>query len=217
MRLNRTLCGVGMIGTGAAALAAVVATAGLGAGPATASSAPAPAESVALGTTSYQLDSVHSGVIFKITHAGAAPFYGMFHGISGSMTMDDASPANSQLSVTINTDSVATGNADRDGHLRAADFFNVRQFPTSTFTASNFRTSGNGGWTVEGKLTLLGQTKPVSATLTHTGEGEFRGKRSGYEARLSFDRSDFGMTKYIQEGVLGDRVDLIVFFQGIEQ
>lgn len=167
---------------------------------------------------SYQVDGVHSGVVFRIMHAGAAPFHGMFPTLAGTMTVDPQNPQATTIDVSIDTTKIATGNNSRDDHLRSADFFNARQFPTSTFKATGAKAAGDGSMTVEGQLTLLGKTLPVSATITPTGEGEFRGsKRAGFEAKLSFKRSDFGMTMYVEEGVLGDQVDLTVFIEGIEQ
>lgn len=167
---------------------------------------------------SYQIDGVHSGVVFRIMHAGAAPFHGMFHGPSGTMTIDPSNPAATSIDVTFETSNVATGNNGRDNHLRGPDFFNAEQFPTCTFKATGAKAAANGAMTVDGELTLLGKTLPVTATITPTGEGEFRGStRAGFEATLSFERSDFGMTKYIAEGTLGDEVQLTVFIEGVEQ
>lgn len=167
---------------------------------------------------SYQVDGVHSGVVFRIMHAGASPFYGMFTSLSGTMNVDAQNPEATSIDVTIDTTKIATGNNGRDDHLRSADFFNARQFPTSTFKATGAKSAGNGAMTIDGELTLLGKSLPVTATITPTGEGEFRGsKRAGFEAKFSFKRSDFGMTMYVEEGVLGDQVDLTVFIEAIEQ
>ena len=167
---------------------------------------------------SYTVDGVHSGVIFRIMHAGAAPFYGMFTNLSGDMTVDMESPQATRLNMEIDTSKVATGNDNRDDHLRSADFFNARQFPTATFTSTNASVNDDGSMTIEGDLTLLGVTKPVKATMTPTGEGQFRNStRAGFETKLTFNRSDFGMTAYIDQGTLGDEVQLIVYIEGVEQ
>lgn len=167
---------------------------------------------------SYVVDGVHSGVVFRIMHAGAAPFYGMFTSLSGTMTVDTQNPAATTMTMEIDTSKVATGNNNRDDHLRSADFFNARQFPTATFTSTGARASGDGSMAIDGELTLLGVTKPVTATVTPTGEGQFRDSmRAGFEATLTFNRSDFGMTAYIDQGTLGDEVRLTVFIEGIEQ
>jgi len=171
---------------------------------------------------SYTVDGVHSGVVFRIMHAGAAPFYGMFTGLSGDLVVDMDNPEATRLNMAIDTSKVATGNDNRDDHLRSADFFNARQFPTATFTSTSVKAAGDGAadgaMQVTGDLTLLGVTKPVTATMTPTGEGQFRNStRAGFETKLTFKRSDFGMTAYIDQGTLGDEIELIVFIEGIEQ
>ena len=177
-----------------------------------------PASLTRTSAANYSVDGVHSGVGFRIMHAGAAPFYGMFTGLSGDMTIDPSNPSATRINVEIDTTKVATGNDNRDDHLRSADFFNARQFPTATFSATGGKAAGNGAIEVEGELTMLGTTKTVTATMTPTGEGQFRNStRAGFEPTLTFDRSDFGMTAYIDQGTLGDEIQLIVFIEGIEQ
>ncbi|MEO1278603.1 MAG: YceI family protein [Planctomycetota bacterium] len=177
-----------------------------------------PASYARSSAANYTVDGVHSGVVFRIIHAGAAPFYGMFTGLSGDMTIDPSDPSATRINVEIDTTKVATGNDNRDDHLRSADFFNARQFPTATFSASGGKAAGNGSMEIEGELTMLGVTKSVTATMTPTGEGQFRNStRAGFETTLTFKRSDFGMTAYIDQGTLGDEIQLIVFIEGIEQ
>ncbi|GIW74602.1 MAG: hypothetical protein KatS3mg103_1124 [Phycisphaerales bacterium] len=165
-----------------------------------------PAASTA-SATRYEIDGVHSGVVFRIMHAGAAPFYGLIPGLSGSLTFDPQNPEATSVDVRIETANIMTGNGSRDDHLRSADFFNVRQFPTSTYTATGAKALEGGAFELDGRLTLLGKTLPVKATITPTGKGTFRNQpRAGFEATMRFNRSDFGMTTYVQEGTLGDEV-----------
>ena len=224
MTVSKLLSAGSLIAVGAAGALGVAALTNSAPTPATLTTIETPAYTpvsyVAESATakSYQIDGVHSGVVFRIMHAGAAPFYGMFPGISGTMSVDPENPAALSIDVSIDTSKVSTGNNNRDDHLRSADFFNARQFPNSTFKATGAKASGDGSMTVEGDLTLLGKTQKVTATITPTGEGSFRNsKRAGFEAKLSFKRSDFGMTMYVQEGTLGDEVSLTVFIEGVEQ
>lgn len=188
-------------------------------------SAPAPSPAITpvgvaaeAALANYEIDGVHSGVVFRIMHVGAAPFHGLIPNISGTMAIDPQNPQATAIDVSIETASVLTGNNGRDEHLRSADFFNARQFPTSTFKATGAKSAGDGNLAVDGELTLLGKTLPVSATLTKTGEGTFRNqKRVGYEAKMSFKRSNFGMNHSIDSGALGDNVDLTIFIEAIEK
>lgn len=219
MKIGKIVSVVGLVGVGAAGAFGVMA---LSSGQDTGQDLERGIEVVPVAYSgaakNYDLDAVHSGAVFKITHAGASPFYGLFTGIAGTMTIDAQNPGASSLEVTIDTNKILTGNNDRDVHLRSGDFFNVRQFPTSTFKSTSVKAGQGGAMEVEGDLTLLGKTLPVTATLTPTGQGAFRNsQRAGFEATFSFNRSDFGMTMYVQNGVLGDRVDMTVFIQGIER
>jgi polyisoprenoid-binding protein YceI len=216
MKIRTYLAAGGLFAVGAVGVAGAFAPSGSAGAP-----GPAVVPVAMAGEASaanYEIDGVHSGVVFRIMHAGAAPFHGMFSDISGTMAIDPRNPQATAIDVTIDTSSVMTGNNGRDEHLRSADFFNARQFPTSTFKATGAKSAGDGAMTVDGELTLLGKTLPVTATLTRTGEGSFRNQqRVGYEAKLSIKRSTFGMTHSIDSGMLGDQVDLTIFIEAIEQ
>src|SRR5262245_55543200 len=81
---------------------------------------------------SYQIDPVHSSMVFRIKHASAANFYGRFNGTAGNFILDD-DPSKCSFQVQIKTDSVDTGQKKRDDHLKSPDFFNAAQFPTMSF------------------------------------------------------------------------------------
>lgn len=162
---------------------------------------------------SFRVDPGHSSVVFKITHLGVAPFYGRFNDVSGDFSLEDGGSVN----VTVNAASVDTNSEQRDGHLKSPDFFNVNQFPEITFKSTKVSESGDDTYDVEGELTMLGTTKPVSVTFTKLGEGE-RGRfgyRSGIETDVTIKRSDYGMTFYLDNGALGDDVTLLIGLEGI--
>jgi polyisoprenoid-binding protein YceI len=175
----------------------------------------APATAAAAET--YVIDPVHSAIIFKINHLGVSNAYGMFEDFEGEVTFDEENPANSKINLTVNTASVDTNNEKRDEHLRSTDFFSSQEFPTATFESTEVSSAGDGIYEVTGDLTLLGVTKPVTLDFQEIGKGEgMQGEtRRGGEGTVSFKRSDFGMTKYIEEGVLGDETTLIIALEGI--
>lgn len=168
----------------------------------------------------YEVDNVHTSVVFKIRHAGVSNFYGRFNNFKGEVHFDEANPAASRIAFTVQTDSVDTANASRDGHLKNADFFNSRQFPEITFVSTGIKKSGDA-YELTGDLTLQGVTKPVTATLSGFSTGQFMDTdRLGFEAAFSIQRSDFGMTKYLapdngEGGALGNKVDLIVAVEAV--
>ncbi len=173
---------------------------------------------------SYRVDGVHSGVVFKVRHAGVSNFRGRFNKLDGSFTFDPADLGASSFTAEIPVASVDTGNEKRDEHLQAADFFNARQFPVATFTGSAVTATDKAGvYSLAGDLTLHGVTKPIEAELNWIGTGSFRGKETaGFDATFSIKRSDFGITTYLaddggEDGGLGNTVEITIFVEGVKQ
>jgi len=169
----------------------------------------------------YEVDNVHSSLIFSIRHAGMANFYGRFNDFTGEIHFDQTDPAKSRMAFTVQTDSVDTANKSRDGHLRDADFFNSRQYPTISFESTGMRANADGSYELTGNLTMMGETNPVTATVTGLKTGKVRDNDAlGFEARFSIKRSDFGMNKYLapdqgEDGGLGNTVNLIVAVEAV--
>lgn len=169
---------------------------------------------VAAGET-FTTDAVHSNVLFRIGHMGVAVFWGRFNQVSGTFTYDAASPGASTFNFTVRTESVDTGNQQRDRHLQSADFFNAREYPEITFKSTKVTPSAAGKLEVTGDLTLHGVTKSITAQIEMIGAGETaQGYKSGFEATFTIKRSDFGMTKYLENNGLGDEVRIIVAIEG---
>jgi len=171
----------------------------------------------------YEVDGVHSSAMFRIKHAGIANFYGRFNEIKGTFHIDRDNPSNSTFRAEIPIKGVDTANERRDGHLQAADFFNMRQYPTATFVSTGMSaTDAEGVFEVRGDLTLHGRKKAITAELHDFGTGNFRGKDiAAFEARFTIKRTDFGMTTYVAEdgsdsGGLGNTVDVIIAVEGVK-
>lgn len=169
----------------------------------------------------YPLDPTHTYPSFYVEHWGLSMMHGRFDKTSGKFTFDRAAKTGS-TELTIDTASLTTGDnvkgnrpQSRDDHLRSADFFNVKEFPTMTFKSTKVTFSGDLPSAVEGNLTLLGVTKPVSLTFERfkCGQNPFSKKdRCGGNAVGKFKRSDFGM-KYAVPAV-GDEITLNIEFEG---
>lgn len=199
----------------AAALGSLAAAGALLAGAGKPAATPAPAQAGAPGDA-LTVDGSHSSVVYRITHAGVTNFYGRFNKVEGTYAFDPANPSSATFDISIPADSIDSNNKQRDDHLKAPDFFNVKQFPTITFKSKEVRKAGDA-FELVGDMTLLGQTKPVTAKLVHTGEGDKGprfGYRAGFEATFTFKRSEFGMNYGVKEGTLGDDVTVIVSIQG---
>ncbi len=173
---------------------------------------------------SYEVDGVHSGVVFSVRHAGVSNFHGRFNELNGSFSFDPSDPTSGSFTAEIPLASVDTGNEKRDEHLKAADFFNARQFPVASFTSTSVSaTDAPDVYAVEGDLTLHGVTKPIEAHIHWVGTGSFRGKDvAGFDAKFSIKRSDFGITTDLapdggEGGGLGNTVDITIFVEGVKQ
>jgi polyisoprenoid-binding protein YceI len=164
----------------------------------------------------FTLDAAHAAVTFKISHLGLSWTHGRFNDLSGSFTIDKENPAKSTFALSIKTESIDTGVAKRDDHLRSPDFFNAKQFPAITFKTATVKPV-EGGYEVTGDFTMHGVTKPVTLTLKGGRTAEFpKGvMRTGYSTDLTIKRSDFGIDKF-KEGV-GDEVFISISFEGTKK
>ena len=198
----------------AAGLAGLVGAGGIAGGFGVAERAPS-----AKVASDFKIDGVHSSVIFKINHLGTSNFYGRINMAEGEFTFDPASPDSASINVTLKTDNIDSGNAQRDGHLKSPDFFDAKQFPTITFKSTGVKKVGDG-YQLTGDLTLHGQTKPITAKFVHIGEkdaGAKFGYRSGFEATFTIKRSDFGMKFMAENGMLGDEVAVTASLEGVRK
>ena len=112
----------------------------------------------------YQIDSKHSALRFKVRHMMIASVGGEFNSVSGTVDFDPAKPEQSKIDASVDVNSLHTGDPQRDGHIKGADFFDVATFPTATFKSSKVATAGSG-YKVTGNLTLHGVTKEVTLNV----------------------------------------------------
>jgi polyisoprenoid-binding protein YceI len=151
----------------------------------------------------YEIDVTgqHAFINFKVSHLGYSYIFGRFNKFEGNFTQDADNPSASKVSVTIDTDSLDTNHAERDGHLRGADFLDVGSHPTITFESTAYSGDGSRGQ-LEGNLTMHGVTKSIEIEVHHIGEGDdpWGGYRSGYSGTVDLNASDFGLPAWV--GVL---------------
>ncbi|MFT4264073.1 MAG: YceI family protein [Nocardioides sp.] len=143
----------------------------------------------------YVLDTAHTRLGFSARHAMVTTVRGSFKEFEGTAVVDTANPANSTVSVTIDANSIDTGNKDRDGHLLSGDFFETEANPKITFTSTAVEYDGET-WTITGDLTIKGVTKSVSVPFEPTGSAQdpFGNTRVGFEGQAVINRTDFGLT-----------------------
>ncbi|MEP9363095.1 YceI family protein [Nocardioides sp. CN2-186] len=143
----------------------------------------------------YTIDPTHTRLGFSTRHAMVTTVRGHFTEFSGTAHVDAATPANSSVSLTIQTASVDTGVADRDGHLRSADFFDADNNKEITFSSTKVERDGDD-WVITGDLAIKGVSKPVTITFEPTGSARdpFGNLRIGFEGGTSINRKDWGLT-----------------------
>lgn len=146
----------------------------------------------------YAIDPAHSQVLFTYSHLGFSNITGRFDKVEGQITYDPTEPAQAKVNVTIPIDSVSTGVADLDAHLKNADFFDAPKHPAATFTSTKVEPSGQGRLRVTGDLTVHGVTKPTTFDVTVNKIGEHpmaKTPSAGFDATATVKRSDFGVDK----------------------
>ncbi len=143
----------------------------------------------------YRIDPAHSTIGFAIRHYEINWVSGRFKDFTGTIRYDEQDPTKSSVEFTAKVESIDTGVAPRDKHLRTADFFDIEKYPEMTFKSTRVERKGKG-WVLHGDLTLHGVTKPVSLPFQLTGAiKDPRGStRFGVEAQTKIDRRDFGIT-----------------------
>ncbi|KOT27554.1 polyisoprenoid-binding protein [Streptomyces caelestis] len=147
-------------------------------------------------TGEYTIDPAHSTFGFVARHAMVTNVKGSFQDFTGTLHLDGADPSRSTATIDVVMDSIETGNADRDGHLKSADFFKTDEFPTMTFRTTKAEALGGDDYRVTGDLTILGTTKQLSIDLEFNGAAKdpFGNERVGFEGKAEILRSEWGLT-----------------------
>jgi polyisoprenoid-binding protein YceI len=157
---------------------------------------------------SFTMDHTNTFPSFEVGHMGFSTQRGRFKQTRGMVVMDEQKKSG-KVDITINANSIDTGIKQLDEVLRKFDFLNVAQYPTLTFRSSQFKFNSDKLVAVDGTLTMLGVSRPISLKVTHYKCG-IDVASSKYicdvDAEASFKRSDHGMTKFIP--IVSDEVKL---------
>lgn len=142
---------------------------------------------------SWDIDPVHSEVSFTVRHMMVSKLRGRFASFSGEI-VTGGDITGSTVTASIDATSIDTGNEQRDGHIRSADFFDVKSHPTWTYRSTGVRTDGDH-IVIDGELTIKGVTRSVPLILEVNGFGPdaHGGTRAGFSASTTINRSDFGV------------------------
>ena len=143
----------------------------------------------------YAIDASHSRLGFTARHAMVTKVRGQFGEFEGTAHVDTAQPGNSSVKLKIAAASIDTRSADRDGHLRSGDFFDVETYPELSFASTSVSRDGSE-WTIAGDLTIKGVSRPVTIEFEETGSAQdpFGNTRIGFEGATTINRKDWGLT-----------------------
>ena len=144
---------------------------------------------------SWAVDKGHSSVEFVARHLMVTKVRGRFNDYDAAITIAER-PEDSKVDVTIHSGSITTGDPGRDGHLTSADFLDVERFPNITFASTAVRPSSESTWDVDGDLTILGVTRPVTLAVEFGGVATdpWDNTKAFFSASTEFDRESFGLT-----------------------
>jgi polyisoprenoid-binding protein YceI len=145
---------------------------------------------------SWVIDNAHTHVGFSVRHMMVSTVRGHFKTYSATVNLDTNDFTRSTFEGEVDVASIDTGNADRDNHLRAADFFDAAAHPKIGFKSTTIERKGDGEFMVHGDLTIRGVTKPVTFTVEFHGTGKNPwGKTvAGLQAHATVNRKDFGLS-----------------------
>lgn len=174
-------------------------------------------------TGTWDADATHSSAEFSIRHMMIANVKGAFKIKQATVVFDEADPAAAKITAALDVASVNTGTADRDNHLKSADFFDAENHPEITFASTRVTPKGDNTYRVEGDLTIRGTARPVvlDVEVDGTGRDPWGGFRAGVLATTSFDRSTFGLTwnMAVEAGgvLVGDKVKVTLHLQLVQR
>lgn len=170
---------------------------------------------------SFEIDKDHFSIGFLVEHIGYADTLGQFLEAKGNFVYDESANELNEGEVIVQSESVFTNHKRRDRHLKNDDFLDADRHETIRFEATEWRPKGDRKGTLVGNLTLLGETRPVELSITINKSAEYpfgHGQHTlGISARTTLERSEWGMTYGVENGLVGDEIELIFEFEAIRQ
>ncbi|HZQ43081.1 MAG TPA: YceI family protein [Acidobacteriaceae bacterium] len=167
--------------------------------------------------TVWKIDPAHSAADFKVRHMMIANVKGAIKGITGELTEHATDASLSSIEATLDVNTIHTGEAQRDAHLKSADFLDTEKYPTITFKSTKVEKKGDEEYAVTGELTLHGVTKPVKLAVegpTPPQKDPWGNTRIGLAATTKVNRKDFGLTynAALETGgvLVGDEVHIAI-------
>lgn len=176
-----------------------------------------------MATTKWVIDPTHSEIGFKVKHMMFTNVSGKFSSFDAAIETDGDDFENAKITFTGAVDSINTGNADRDGHLRSADFFDAAQFPEIKFTATSVAKKSESDYVLQGDLTLHGVSKPITLEAQYSGQMKdpWGNTKAGFTLEGKINRKEWGLNwnSALETGgvLVGEEVRLAIELQFIKQ
>lgn len=175
-----------------------------------------------MAKTPWNIDPAHSGIHFSVRHMVVSKVRGRFANWRGELSFDPQDLATAKVDVVIDAASIETGVADRDAHLRSADFLNVEAFPELHYRSERVELVGDQEYRVWGQLTIAGVTREVPLDVEFGGRATdpWGNERALFAAKARVDRKDFGLAwnQLLEAGgvLVGDRIDIEIELQAVK-
>jgi len=169
----------------------------------------------------YTIDPAHVAVGFRVDHLGFANVVGFFREIEGSYVFDEQTGEISDVDVRVTAASVFSNDEARDDHVRGRDFLDARRYPELRFSVMSVERIDERRFALDGELELLGVRRPLRLTATWNKSGPYPIGRGVYAMGVSatgmLRRSEYGMDYAIDNGFVGDEVEIFVEFEARRQ
>ncbi|MEO1416262.1 MAG: YceI family protein [Bacteroidota bacterium] len=146
--------------------------------------------------TTWAFDKTHSNVGFSVTHLVISEVDGQFGSYDGKLVASKADFTDAVIDFEADINSISTGQSQRDGHLKSADFFDAAQFPKLTFKGKELTKVEGNKYKLTGDLTIKGVTKPVTMDVKYNGtvKDPYGNTKAGFKIMGEIMRKDFGLT-----------------------
>lgn len=171
----------------------------------------------------WQIDPAHSEIQFSVRHMMISKVRGSFESFSGTVDLDEENPTNSQVEVQIQVDSINTRDAQRDGHLKSADFLNAEEYPLLTFKSNRVEKMSENTARLHGDLTIRGQSRGAVLDVTYNGQAKspWGTYSAGFEAKTRINRKEWGLTwnQALETGgvLVGEDIDIAIELELVRQ
>lgn len=171
----------------------------------------------------WTIDPSHSEIQLSVRHMMISKVRGRFESFSGTVDFNEENPAASSVDVTIDAGTINTRDAQRDGHLKSADFLNVEEFPALSFKSKRVEVVGQNKGRIYGELTIRDISREVVLDAEYTGQAKspWGTTSAGFSATTSFDRKEWGLgwNQALETGgiLVGDKVDVSIELELVKQ